>query len=57
MLHHAEVKYSLDCCTCLIWFELETSFEFELKTLEKINRKTIRNSLENRKPISAQSAQ
>jgi hypothetical protein len=32
-------KYSLNCCTCLIWFE------FELKTLEKINRKGIRNSL------------
>jgi hypothetical protein len=41
-------KYSLNCCTCLIWFE------FELKTLEKINRKAIRNSLENRKPNSAQ---
>jgi hypothetical protein len=41
-------KYSLNCCICLIWFEFETSFEFELKTLEKINRKAIRNSLENR---------
>jgi hypothetical protein len=41
-------KYSLNCCTCLIWFE------FELKTLEKINRKAIRNSLENGKAISAQ---
>jgi hypothetical protein len=32
-------KCSLNCCTCLIWFE------FELKTLEKINRKGIRNFL------------
>jgi hypothetical protein len=47
-------KYSLNCCTCLIWFEFETWFEFELKTLEKINRKAIRNSLENGKAISAQ---
>jgi hypothetical protein len=47
-------KYSLNCCTCLIWFEFETYFEFELKTLEKINRKAIRNSLENGKPNSAQ---
>jgi hypothetical protein len=49
-------KYSLNCCTCLIWFEFETWFEFELKTLEKINRKGIRNSLEIERPISAQSA-
>jgi hypothetical protein len=47
-------KYSLNCCTCLIWFEFETWFEFELKILEKINRKAIRNSLENRKAYSAQ---
>jgi hypothetical protein len=47
-------KYSLNCCTWLIWFEFETSFEFELKTLEKINGKAIRNSLENGKPNSAQ---
>jgi hypothetical protein len=38
----------------LIWFEFETWFEFELKTLEKINRKAIRNSLKNGKAISAQ---
>jgi hypothetical protein len=44
-------KYSLNCCTCLIWFE------FELKTLEKINGKGVRNSLEIEKPISAQSVQ
>jgi hypothetical protein len=43
----------LNCCTCLIWFEFETWFEFELKTLEKINGKGIRNSLEIEKPISA----
>jgi hypothetical protein len=42
-------KYSLNCCTCLIWFE------FELKTLEKINRKAIRNCLENRKRNFSQS--
>jgi hypothetical protein len=40
MLHHIESKYSLNCCIYLIWFE------FELKTLEKINRKANRNSLE-----------
>jgi hypothetical protein len=38
MLHHIEPKYFLKCCTYLIWFE------FELKTLEKINRKGNRNS-------------
>jgi hypothetical protein len=26
-------KYSLNCCTCLIWFEFETLFELELKTV------------------------
>jgi hypothetical protein len=46
MLHHIEPKYSLKYCPYLIWFEFETRFEFELKTLEKINRKAIRNSLE-----------
>jgi hypothetical protein len=24
MLHHIEPKYSLKCCTYLIWFEFET---------------------------------
>jgi hypothetical protein len=24
MLHHAEFKYSLNCCTCLNYFEFET---------------------------------
>jgi hypothetical protein len=24
MLHHIEPKYSLNCCTCLIWFQFET---------------------------------
>jgi hypothetical protein len=43
-------KYSLNCCTCLILFEFETWFEFELKTLEKINRKGIINSLKLEKP-------
>jgi hypothetical protein len=38
-------KNSLNCCTSLICFEIETWFEFELKTLEKINRKGIENSL------------
>jgi hypothetical protein len=50
-------KYSLNCCTCLIWFEIETWFEFELKTLEKINRKGIGNSLKIEKPNLAQLAQ
>jgi hypothetical protein len=54
MLHHIEPKYSLNCCIYLIWFEFETWFEFEFKTLEKINRKAIRKSLEKGKPISAQ---
>jgi hypothetical protein len=45
MLHHIEPKYSLNCCTYLIWFEFESWFEFKLKTLEKINRKGNRNSL------------
>jgi hypothetical protein len=40
MLHHIEPKYSLNCCIYLIWFQ------FELKTIEKINRKAIRKSLE-----------
>jgi hypothetical protein len=35
MLHLVELKYSLNCCTCLNYFELETWFEFELKPLEK----------------------
>jgi hypothetical protein len=39
-------------------FEFETWFEFELKSLEKIKRKAIRNSLEKeKKTFSAQSAQ
>jgi hypothetical protein len=57
MLHHVSSKYSLNCCTFFIWFEFETWFKFELKTLEKINVKGIRNSLEIEKTISAQSAQ
>jgi hypothetical protein len=44
MLHHIEPKYSLNCCTYLIWFEFESWFEFKLKTPEKINRKGNRNS-------------
>jgi hypothetical protein len=54
MLHHIEPKYSLNCCTYLIWFEFETSIEFELKTLEKINRKGNINSRKIEKAISAQ---
>jgi hypothetical protein len=38
----------------LIWFEFETWFEFEFKTLEKIKRKGNRNSLKKAKNISAQ---
>jgi hypothetical protein len=41
----------------LIWFEFETWFEFDLKTLEKIKRKAIRNSEKKGKPISAQPAE
>jgi hypothetical protein len=59
MLHHVEPKYSLNCCIYLIWFEFETWFE--LKTLEKINRKAYRKSLEKGKnqfqPKSAHLAQ
>jgi hypothetical protein len=44
-------KCSLNCCTCLIWFE------FELKTLEKINRKGIKNFLKLEKPNLAHLAQ
>jgi hypothetical protein len=50
MLHHIEPKYSLNCCTYLIWFE------FELKTLEKTNRKAIRNSRKKEKANSAQTS-
>jgi hypothetical protein len=56
MLHHIEPKYSLNCCTYLIWFEFETLFEFELKTLEKINRKGNINSWKKEKAISAQAS-
>jgi hypothetical protein len=51
MLHHTELKYSFNCCTCLNWFE------FELKTLEKIKVKAIRNSLEKEKTNSAHPTQ
>ena len=51
MLHHVELQIFFEL---LHMFEFEISFEFELKTLEKINRKAIRNSLENRKANSAQ---
>jgi hypothetical protein len=57
MLHHIEPKYSLNCCIYLIWLEFETWFEFQLKTLVKINRKAIRNSLEIEKVISTHLAQ
>jgi hypothetical protein len=50
MLHHIEPKFSLKCCTYLIWFEIE------LKTLEKINRKTIRNSRKKEKLIRPKAA-
>jgi hypothetical protein len=49
-------KYSLNLCTCLIWFEFETWLEFKLKTLEKIKRKAIRNSEKKGKSISAQAS-
>jgi hypothetical protein len=57
MLHHIEPKYSLNCCTYLIWFEFESWFEFKLKILEKINRKGNRNSLKIEKANLAQLAQ
>jgi hypothetical protein len=57
MLHHIESKYFLNCCIYLIWFEFGTCFEFELKTLEKINRKANRNFLEIEKANLAQLAQ
>jgi hypothetical protein len=56
MLHHIEPKYSLNCCTYLIWFEFESWFEFKLKTLEKINRKGNRNSRKKEKANSAQTS-
>jgi hypothetical protein len=56
MSHHIESKYSLNCCIYLIWLEFETWFEFELKTLEKINRKGNRNSRKKEKAISAQAS-
>jgi hypothetical protein len=37
----------------LNWFEFETWFEFDLKFIEKIKRKGIKNSLEKEKPIAA----
>jgi hypothetical protein len=56
MLHHIEPKYSLNCCTYLIWFEFETWFEFEFKTLEKINSKGNRNYRKKEKANSAQTS-
>jgi hypothetical protein len=41
----------------LNWFEFETWFEFELKSLQKIKRKSFKKSLEKEKAISAQLAQ
>jgi hypothetical protein len=38
----------------LIWFDIKTWFEFELKTLEKIKGKAIEIQWKKRKPISAQ---
>jgi hypothetical protein len=31
MLHHAELKIFLKCCTCLNLFEFETQFEFGIE--------------------------
>jgi hypothetical protein len=53
MLHHVEFRIFFELLH-MIWFQFETSFEFELKTLGKINKKAIKNSLENRKANSAQ---
>jgi hypothetical protein len=41
----------------LIWFEFETWFEFDLKTLEKIKRKAIRNSEKKGKPFQPKPVQ
>jgi hypothetical protein len=57
MLHHAELQIFFELLHMFDLFEIETWFEFELKTLEKINRKSIRNSLKMEKPNSAQLAQ
>jgi hypothetical protein len=50
------LKYSLNECTCLIWFEFETWFEFDLKSLEKIKIKAIRNLEKKGKLNSAQAS-
>ena len=54
LLHHVEPKilFELMHMFVLVWFE--TWFEFEFKTLEKIERKAIRNSVEKEKTNSAQ---
>jgi hypothetical protein len=48
LLHHVEPK---------LFFELMHMFEFDLKTIVKIKRKGITNSLEKEKPKAAHSAQ
>jgi hypothetical protein len=53
MLHHAEHKLFI----CLMhMFEFEIWFEFDLKSIEKIKRKAIRNSEKIEKQNSAHSA-
>jgi hypothetical protein len=37
----------------LNWFEFKTWFEFDLKSIEKIKRKGIKNSMEKEKPKAA----
>jgi hypothetical protein len=46
MLHHVELIYSLNCCTCL---NLKPNLNLELETLKKRNRKGIRKSREKEK--------
>ena len=41
MLHHAEPTIFFELIHMLNWFEFETWFEFDLKTLEKKKKKSI----------------
>jgi hypothetical protein len=55
MLHHVEFQIFFELLHMFVWFEFETWFEFELKTLEKINIKAIRNSLKMKNPVQPKS--
>jgi hypothetical protein len=43
LLHHAEPKIFFELMHMFDWFEFETWFEFDLKTLEKIKEKHLEN--------------